>query len=75
LVAVTNVTTTAIVLQEVAVTPQWAQEAASPAGVMEWRYDYVSRLARLGWQCTMHHPLVTDEPNRPSAVMMFRKAN
>jgi len=74
LVGITTVAAHTIVLQEVTVSPEFEREGPSSSGVSEWRYDYVQRLARLGWECLSHYPQQS-EPGRPAAVMTFRKAN
>lgn len=72
--ALTRVVAKAIVLQEVTVTPEQPREAPSPAGVMEWRYDYRSRLEAHGWCCAAFE-WQDSTPDRPGAVMTFTRAN
>lgn len=70
LTAIATLATRAIVLQEPTTTPRFG-EGISPAGVPEWRYDYVTRFAARGWRLASRvwQEIETD---RPGAVMVFR---
>lgn len=72
--AVNNVATRCVVLQEVTTNEALPAEGLSPAGVLEWRYDYQTRLAARGWRCVACVPQ-SGEPGRPGAVMTFVRTN